>query len=81
MSNQRRRFLALAAGAIVVPGTSSLVVAQDESSRRREAPAATKTSVPERSAKPELTGLSALLTPEECVVLLIDHPAVSREMF
>ena len=73
MSNQRRRFLGLAAGAIAVPGTSSLLVAQGDSSRRREAPTATQTSVPERSAKSELTGLSALLTPEESVVVLIDH--------
>jgi nicotinamidase-related amidase len=73
MSNPRRRFLGLAAGAIAVPGTSSLLVAQGDSSRGREEPTATQTSVPERSAKSELTGLSALLTPEECVVVLIDH--------
>jgi nicotinamidase-related amidase len=73
MSNQRRQFLGLAAGAIAVPATSSLVVAQGDSPRGREAPTATQTSVPERAAKSELTGLSALLTPEECVVLLIDH--------
>src|SRR5260221_6245659 len=63
MSNQRRQFLGFAAGAIAVPATSSLVLAQGNPSR-----------VPERrSAKSELTGLSALLTPEECVVVLIDH--------
>ena len=73
MSNQRRRFLGLAAGAIAVPGTSSLLVAQGDPSRGREAPTAAQTSVPERPAKSELRGLSALLTPEECVVLLIDH--------
>src|SRR5258708_13699650 len=68
MSNQRRQFMALAAGAVAVPVTSSLVVAQGDPSRRREAP------IPaQRSAKSELTGLSALLDPEECVVVLIDH--------
>src|SRR2546421_1310463 len=74
MSTQRRQFLGLAAGAIAVPATSSLVVAQGNPSRGREAPIPAQTSVPERrSAKSELTGLSALLTPEECVVVLIDH--------
>src|SRR5712671_275319 len=73
MSNQRRRFLGIAAGAIAVPGTSGLLVAQGDSSRAREEPTATQTSVPERSAKSELTGLSALLTPEESIVVLIDH--------
>src|SRR5258705_200817 len=72
MSNQRRQFMALAAGAIAVPATSSLVLAQGNPSRGREAPI--PAPVPERrSAKSELTGLSALLTPEECVVVLIDH--------
>ena len=74
MSNQRRQFLGLAAGAIAVPATSSLLVAQGDPSRGREAPIPAQASVPERRpAKSELTGLSALLTPEECVVLLIDH--------
>src|SRR5256884_6918246 len=74
MSNKRRQFLGIAAGAIAVPATSSLVLAQGNPSRRREAPTPAQTSVPERrSAKSELTGLSALLTPEECVVVLIDH--------
>jgi len=74
MSNQRRQFLGLAAGAIAVPAASSLVVAQGDPSRGREAPIPAQASVPERRpAKSELTGLSALLTPEECVVLLIDH--------
>lgn len=74
MSNQRRQFLGLAAGAIAVPATSSLVVAQGDPSRGRQAPIPAQASVPERPpAKSELTGLSALLTPEECVVLLIDH--------
>src|SRR4051812_30369442 len=71
MSKQRRQFLGLAAGAIAVPATSSLVVAQADPSRGREAP---QTGVNERRlARSESTGLSALLTPEECVVLLIDH--------
>src|SRR5258705_10326310 len=74
MSNQRRQFLGLAAGAIAVPATSSLVVAQGKPSRGREAPIPAQTSVPERRpAKSELTGLAALLSPEECVVVLIDH--------
>ncbi len=74
MSNQRRQFLRLAAGAIAVPATSTLVVAQGDPSHGSEAPIPAQTSVPERrSAKSELTGLSALLTPEECVVVLIDH--------
>src|SRR6266699_1894127 len=73
MSNKRRQFLGIAAGAIAVPATSSLVLAQGNPSRGREAPIPAQ-SVPERrSAKSELTGLSALLTPEECVVVLIDH--------
>jgi len=74
MSNQRRQFLGLAAGAIAVPATAGMVVAQGDPSRGREAPKPAQTSVPERrSAKSELTGLSALLNPEECVVVLIDH--------
>src|SRR5229473_1667198 len=74
MSNQRRRFLGLAAGAIAVPATSSLVVAQGDPSRGREAPIPAQASVPERRpGKSGLTGLSALLTPEESVVVLIDH--------
>src|SRR5580692_6427927 len=74
MSNQRRQFLGLAAGAIAVPATSSLLVAQGNRARGSEAPIPAQASVAERRpAKSELTGLSALLTPEECVVLLIDH--------
>jgi hypothetical protein len=38
MSNQRRQFLGLAAGAIAVPATSSLVVAQGNPARGNEAP-------------------------------------------
>jgi len=70
MSNQRRHFLGIAAGAIAVPATSSLVLAQGNPSRGRETPTPAQTS---RSTKSEFTGLSALLTPEECVVVLIDH--------
>jgi hypothetical protein len=75
MSNQRRQFLGLAAGAIAVPATFSLVVAQGNPPRGGgEAPIPAQAGAPERPpAKSELTGLSALLTPEECVVLLIDH--------
>src|SRR5258705_9302062 len=74
MPNQRRQFRGLAAGAIAVPATAGMVVAQGDPSRGREAPIPAQTSVPERrSAKSELTGLAALLNPEECVVVLIDH--------
>src|SRR5260221_12672387 len=56
MSNRRREFMGLAAGAIAVPATSSALAA------------------PERQpGKSDFTGLSALMTPEECVVVLIDH--------
>jgi len=66
MSNRRRQFLGIAAGAIAVPAASSTLVAQRDPSPQ--------TRVPERrSGKSELAGLSALLTPEECVVVLIDH--------
>src|SRR5882762_822367 len=64
MSNQRREFLGLAAGAIAVP--AGVAVAQGDPSRSRQAPAPAQ-----RPAN--LTGLSALLNPEECVVALIDH--------
>ncbi len=74
MSNQRRQFLGLAAGAIAVPATAGMVVAQGDPSRGREAPMPAQTSVPERRpAKSGFTGLPALLNPEECVVVLIDH--------
>src|SRR3989440_9883632 len=74
MSTQRRQFLGLAAGAIAVPATSGLVVAQGDPSRRREAPIPAQIGVPERRpARSEVAGLSALLTPEESVVVLIDH--------
>ena len=69
MQNQRRRFLGAAAGAIAVAGTSTQVVAQGD----RKPPIAGQGGVADRSAKSDLTGLSALLTPEECVVVLIDH--------
>src|SRR6185503_7871737 len=55
MANQRRQFLGLAAGAIAVPATSSLVVAQGEPSRGK-APTPAQASVPERqSRRSELT--------------------------
>jgi nicotinamidase-related amidase len=51
-----------------------MVLAQGDPSRGREAPIPAQTSVPERrSAKSGFTGLPALLNPEECVVVLIDH--------
>ena len=69
MSNRRRQFMALAAGAVAVPATSSTLVAQRDPPRGRDA-----TTVPERRpGKSEFAGLSALMTPEECVVVLIDH--------
>src|ERR1700745_955794 len=53
MSNQRRQFMGIAAGAMAVPAAgATLAAARDPSSGR---------------------GLPALLTPEECVVVLIDH--------
>ncbi len=72
MSNRRRQFIGLAAGAVAVPAASSVLVAQHEPSRGRETLA--QTGGPERRpAKSGSAGLSALLTPEECVVVLIDH--------
>ncbi len=69
MSNRRRQFIGLAAGAIAVPAASSTLVAQRDPPRGREA-----MTVPERRpGKSEFSGLSALMTPEECVVVLIDH--------
>src|SRR5260221_1917119 len=70
MSNQRRQLLGLAAGAIAITATSGEALAQANPSRGRETPTPAQTS---RSTKSEFTGLSALLTPEECVVVLIDH--------
>ncbi len=72
MSNQRRNFMGLAAGAIAVPATSGLVLAQGDPSRGKQAPAQAS-AAERRSSKSDLTGLSALLTPGECVVVLIDH--------
>jgi len=61
--------MALAAGAVAVPATSSTLVAQRDPPRGREA-----ATVPERRpGKSEFAGLPALMTPEECVVVLIDH--------
>jgi len=54
MSNRRREFIGLAAGAVAVP-------------------AAAASLVPERTPGKPGSGLSALMTPEECVVVLIDH--------
>src|ERR1700745_1915749 len=69
MSNRRRQFMALAAGTVAVPATSSTLVAQRDPPRGREA-----TKVPHRRpGRPEFAGFSALMTPEECVVVLIDH--------
>src|SRR5258705_760137 len=54
MSNQRRQFLGIAAGAMAAPAATSAQVAQP-------------------SGRSNSAGLSALMTPEECVVVLIDH--------
>ncbi len=64
MSNRRRQFLGVAAGAVAVPATAGIALAQGDPTRGRPE---------QRSAKSALTGLSALLAPEECVVALIDH--------
>src|SRR5882672_343508 len=64
MSNRRRQFLGVAAGAVAVPASAGIALAQGDPTRGRPE---------QRSAKSALTGLSALLAPEECVVVLIDH--------
>src|SRR5258708_21415745 len=64
--------MGLAAGAIAVPATSGLVLAQGDPSRGKQAPAQAS-AAERRSSKSDLTGLSALLTPGGCVVVLIDH--------
>jgi nicotinamidase-related amidase len=67
MSNRRRQLLGLAAGAAAVPAASTTLLAQRDPSRPRDA-------APERRpGKSEFASLSALLTPEESVVVLIDH--------
>src|SRR6201981_1429930 len=74
MSNRRRQFMALAAGAAVaVPATSSMQLAQRDTSPGRPAPGSGQTRPERRPGKSEFSGLSALMTPEECVVVLIDH--------
>src|SRR5258706_6783050 len=72
MSNQRRNFMGLAAGAIAVPATSGLVLAQGDPSRGKQGPAQAS-AAERRSSKSDFTGIPALMTPEECVVVLIDH--------
>ncbi len=73
MSNKRRNFLGMAAaGAIAAPVASGLAIAQADPSRG--APTPTRTGATEaRSGRSAAAGLSALLTPEESVVVLIDH--------
>ncbi len=66
MSNDRRQFLGLAAGAIAAPAATSMVLAQAEAAT----PAQTNACEPRPA---NLTGLSALLNPEDCVLVLIDH--------
>src|SRR5260221_6692335 len=72
MSNQRRNFMGLAAGAIAVPATSGLVLAQGDPSRGKQAPAQAS-AAERRSSKSDLDGRSGLLTPGECVLVLIDQ--------
>jgi nicotinamidase-related amidase len=69
MTNQRRRFLGIAAGVLAAPTTTGLAVAQGA-----RPPGSGRTGAPERRpATAGVTGLSALMTPEESVVVLIDH--------
>jgi len=72
MSNQRRHFLRLAAGALAVPASSSLVVAQGNPSRGREAPIPAQTSVPVNIG---------LFKHEESALILIDYqPEMFKQM-
>ncbi len=74
MSNRRRQFMGLAAGAIAVPAASNTLVAQRNPSGGTEARMPGQASGPERRpGRSDFTGLAALMTPEECVVVLIDH--------
>src|SRR5260221_1817991 len=70
MPNQRRQILGLTAGVIAVAATSGEALAQADQLRGGDAP---KPAQSGRSTRAKLTGLSALLAPEECVVVLIDH--------
>ncbi len=72
MSNQRRHFLRLAAGALAVPASSSLVVAHGNPSRGREAPIPAQTSVPVNIG---------LFKHEESALILIDYqPEMFKQM-
>jgi nicotinamidase-related amidase len=69
MTNERRRFLGMAAGALAAPAAAGLAFAEGARSSNSG-----ETGAPEgQSAKAGFTGLPALMTPEECVVVLIDH--------
>ena len=71
MSRHYRQCLGLAAVAIAVAAISGPVLAQGAGAR--EAPKSAQGVSERRSPRSEVTGLSALLNPEDCVVLLIDH--------
>jgi len=73
MSHHYRRCLGLAAIAIVVAAISGPVLAQGNRAGAKEAPMTAQSVSERRPPRSGLTGLSALLTPEECVVVLIDH--------
>jgi len=73
MSHRYRQYLGLVAAAIAVTALSCPVLAQ--SAGAKKAPASAQSASERRSPRSELTGLSALLNPEDCVVLLIDHQA------
>ena len=73
MSHHYRHYLGLAAIAIVVAAISGPVLAQGNRAGAKEAPKTAQSVSERKPPRSELTGLSALLTPEECVVVLIDH--------
>ena len=73
MSRHYRQCLTLAAVALAVTAISCPVLAQGNRAGTREAPMTAQSVSERRPPRSGLTGLSALLTPEECVVVLIDH--------
>ena len=73
MSHHYRKCLGLAAVAIAVTAISCPVLAEGNRADSKKAPMSARRVSERRSPRSELTGLSALLNPEDCVVLLIDH--------
>jgi len=73
MSHHYRKCLGLAAVAIAVTAISCPVLAEGNRADSKKAPMSARSVSERRSPRSELTGLSALLNPEDCVVLLIDH--------